>query len=102
LQSENADKQFRNNIKLTYLALVFAFISIVPILIEYIPIFETKNNDRDIYELKTKYYPIKHQPENQVSIESGKRTTESQRLTKSKIHNKKLFKIVSDLNGAEA
>jgi hypothetical protein len=24
LQSENADKQFRNNIKLTYLALVFA------------------------------------------------------------------------------
>jgi hypothetical protein len=54
LQSKNADKQFRNSTKLTILALIFAFISIVPVLREYIPIFETKNLDRDVYELKNK------------------------------------------------
>lgn len=54
LQSKNADKQFRNNIILTVLALVFAFISIIPVLGEYIPIFDTKKNDRDVYELKNK------------------------------------------------
>ena len=36
LQSKNADKQHRNNIVLTILALVFAFISIVPVLREWI------------------------------------------------------------------
>ena len=35
LQSKNADKQHRNNIVLTILALIFAFISIVPILREW-------------------------------------------------------------------
>jgi len=35
LQSKNADKQNRNNIVLTILALIFAFISIVPILREW-------------------------------------------------------------------
>jgi hypothetical protein len=41
LQSENVDKQFENNIKLTYLALV-SFHIYCANLIEYIPIFETK------------------------------------------------------------
>lgn len=54
LQSKNADKQFRNNRILTVLALVFAFISIIPVLGEYIPIFDTKKIDRDIYELENK------------------------------------------------
>lgn len=54
LQSKNAEKQYRNTTKMTILALVFAFISIVPVLREYIPIFETKNLDRDVYELKNK------------------------------------------------
>lgn len=69
LQSKNADKQFRNNKKLTILALVFAFISIVPVLREYIPIFETKKNDRDVYELKNKVlYLSNTNLENQVRI----------------------------------
>jgi len=69
LQSINADKQFRNNTKLTLLALVFAFISIVPVLREYIPIFETKNLDRDVYELKNKVLSLSNTNlENQVRI----------------------------------
>lgn len=69
LQSKNADKQFRNNKKLTILALVFAFISIVPVLREYIPIFETKNLDRDVYELKNKVLSLSNTNlENQVKI----------------------------------
>jgi hypothetical protein len=69
LQSKNAEKQFRNNRKLTILALIFAFISIVPVLKEYIPIFETKKNDRDIYELKNKVlYLSNTNLENQVRI----------------------------------
>jgi hypothetical protein len=36
LQSKNADKQHRNNVVLTILALIFAFISIVPVLREWI------------------------------------------------------------------
>jgi hypothetical protein len=69
LQSKNADKQFRNNRKLTVLALIFAFISIVPVLREYIPIFETKNNDRAIYELKNKVLSLSNTNlENQVRI----------------------------------
>jgi hypothetical protein len=69
LQSKNADKQFRNNRKLTVLALVFAFISIVPVLREYIPIFETKNYDRDVYELKNKVLSLSNTNlENQVRI----------------------------------
>lgn len=69
LQSKNADKQFRNNKKLTILALVFAFISIVPVLREYIPIFETKNLDRDVYELKNKVLSLSNTNlENQVRI----------------------------------
>ena len=69
LQSKNADKQFRNNKKLTILALVFAFISIVPVLREYIPIFETKNLVRDVYELKNKVLSLSNTNlENQVRI----------------------------------
>jgi hypothetical protein len=69
LQSKNADKQFKNNRKLTILALVFAFISIVPVLREYIPIFQTKNLDRDVYELKNKVlYLSNTNLENQVRI----------------------------------
>ena len=69
LQSKNADKQFRNNKKLTILALIFAFISIVPVLREYISIFETKKNDRDVYELKNKVlYLSNTNLENQVII----------------------------------
>ena len=69
LQSKNADKQFRNNTKLTILALVFAFISIIPVLREYIPIFETKNLDRDVYELKNKVLSLSNTNlENQVRI----------------------------------
>lgn len=69
LQSKIADKQTKSNTRLTYLALVFAFISIVPVLREYIPIFETKNNDRDIYELKNKVLSLSNTNlENQVRI----------------------------------
>jgi hypothetical protein len=69
LQSKNADKQFVNNRKLTILALIFAFISIVPVLREYIPIFAPKNNDRDIYELKNKVLSLSNTNlENQVKI----------------------------------
>jgi hypothetical protein len=68
-QGISADKQTKNNTRLTYLALVFAFISIVPVLREYIPIFETKNNDRDIYELKNKVLSLSNTNlENQVRI----------------------------------
>jgi len=69
LQSKNAEKQFRNNRKLTILALIFAFISIVPVLREYIPIFETKNPYRDVYELKNKVLSLSNTNlENQVRI----------------------------------
>jgi hypothetical protein len=69
LQSEIANKQFKNNRNLTFLALIFAFISIVPVLREYIPIFETKNHDRDIYELKNKVLSLSNTNlENQVRI----------------------------------
>lgn len=53
-QNISADKQAIINKRLTYLALVFAFISIVPILREYIPIFQPKKDGRDIYELENK------------------------------------------------
>ena len=53
-QGISADKQSKNTARLTYLALVFAFISIVPILREYIPIFQPKKDGRDIYELENK------------------------------------------------
>ena len=53
-QNISADKQSIINKRLTYLALVFAFISIVPILREYIPIFQPKKDSRDIYELENK------------------------------------------------
>ncbi len=68
-QGISADKQTKNNTRLTYLALIFAFISIVPVLREYIPIFETKNHDRDIYELKNKVLSLSNTNlENQVRI----------------------------------
>ena len=54
---------------MTILALVFAFISIIPVLREYIPIFETKNLDRDVYELKNKVLSLSNTNlENQVRI----------------------------------
>lgn len=53
-QNISADKQAIINKRLTYLALVFAFISIVPILREYIPIFQPKKDSRDIYKLENK------------------------------------------------
>lgn len=68
-QGISAEKQTKNNTRLTYLALIFAFISIVPVLREYIPIFETKNFDRDIYELKNKVLSLSNTNlENQVRI----------------------------------
>ena len=68
-QGISADKQTKSNTRLTYLALVFAFISIVPVLREYIPIFETKNHDRDVYELKNKVLSLSNTNlENQVRI----------------------------------
>jgi hypothetical protein len=68
-QGISAEKQTKNNTRLTYLALIFAFISIVPVLREYIPIFETKNLDRDIYELKNKVLSLSNTNlENQVRI----------------------------------
>jgi len=69
IQSKNAEKQFRNTQKLTILALVFAFISIVPVIREFLPTFQSKNNDRDIYELKNKVlYQSNTILENQVRI----------------------------------
>ena len=53
-QGITADKQANTIMRMTILALVFAFISIVPVLREYIPIIAPKNHDRDIYELKSK------------------------------------------------
>jgi len=53
-QSIGNDKQAIVNKRLTYLALVFAFISIVPVIREYIPIFQPKKDGRDIYELENK------------------------------------------------
>jgi hypothetical protein len=68
-QGISAEKQTKNNTRLTYLALIFAFISIVPVLREYIPIFETKNLDRDVYELKNKVLSLSNTNlENQVRI----------------------------------
>lgn len=68
-QGISADKQAKNNKLLTGLALVFAFISITPILREYIPIIAPKNHDRDIYELKNKVLSLSNTNlENQVRI----------------------------------
>ncbi|MDI6047256.1 hypothetical protein [Flavobacterium yafengii] len=53
-----ADKQAISIKRLTYLALVFAFISITPIVKEYIPIIAPKNYERDLYELKNKVLSI--------------------------------------------
>lgn len=53
-QLSATEKQAKNTKRLTYLALVFAFISIVPVIREYIPIFQPKKDDRDIYELENK------------------------------------------------
>jgi hypothetical protein len=47
LQSKNADKQHRNNILLTILALIFAFISIVPVLREWIS-NDKKEQEREL------------------------------------------------------
>lgn len=69
LQGITADKQSKNNTRLTYLALVLAFISITPILREYIPIIAPKNHDRDIYELTNKVLSLSNTNlENQVRI----------------------------------
>jgi hypothetical protein len=68
-QGITADKQSKNNTRLTYLALVLAFISITPILREYIPIIAPKNYDRDIYELTNKVLSLSNTNlENQVRI----------------------------------
>lgn len=68
-QGITADKQANTIMRMTILALVFAFISIVPVLREYIPIFETKNHDRDIYELKNKVLSLSNTNlENQVRL----------------------------------
>lgn len=68
-QGISAGKQTKNNTRLTYLALVFAFISIVPVLIEYIPIISPKNHDSDIYELKNKVLSLSNTNlEHQVRI----------------------------------
>ena len=68
-QGISADKQTKSNTRLTYLALVFAFISIMPVLREYIPIIAPKNHDRDIYELKNKVLSLSNTNlENQVRI----------------------------------
>ncbi|WP_291098170.1 MULTISPECIES: hypothetical protein [unclassified Flavobacterium] len=68
-QGITADKQANSIMWLTYLALVFAFISITPILREYIPIIAPKNHDRDIYELKNKVLSLSNTNlENQVRI----------------------------------
>lgn len=68
-QSINNDKQAIVNKRLTYLALVFAFISIVPVLREYIPIFQPKKDGRDIYELENKVLSQSNNIlENQVRI----------------------------------
>jgi hypothetical protein len=53
-QSETADKQFKNTKKLTYLALIFAFISIFPTLKELILPNQTKILSQNIYELEKK------------------------------------------------
>jgi hypothetical protein len=54
IQSENAEKQFRNTQKLTVLALVFAFISIIPVLVQFAPTNQTKNISENKYELENK------------------------------------------------
>lgn len=54
LQSENAEKQFRNTQKLTVLALVFAFISIIPVIVQFAPTNQTKNISENKYELENK------------------------------------------------
>jgi ribosome recycling factor len=55
---------------------------------------------------KQNYYPYQTQHENQSkeNIKNGKRTTEKPKEDLRKVkktHNKRLFKIVSDLNGLE-
>ena len=68
-QGITADKQANTIMRMTILALVFAFISIVPVLREYIPIIAPKNHDRDIYELKSKVLFLSNTNlENQVRI----------------------------------
>jgi hypothetical protein len=68
-QGITADKQAKNNTRLTYLTLVIAFISITPIVREYIPIIAPKNHGRDIYELTNKVlYLSNTNLENQVRI----------------------------------
>ena len=54
IQSENAEKQFRNTQKLTVLALVFAFISIIPVIVQFAPTNQTKNISENRYELENK------------------------------------------------
>ena len=68
-QGITADKQANTIMRMTILALVFAFISIMPVLREYIPIIAPKNHDRDIYELKSKVLSLSNTNlENQVNI----------------------------------
>ena len=68
-QGITADKQANTIVRMTILALVFAFISIVPVLREYIHKITPKNNDRDIYELKSKVLFLSNTNlENQVRI----------------------------------
>lgn len=54
MQSKTADKQFKNNRALTILALVFAFISIIPVIKEFTPILQTKKNEESKYELENR------------------------------------------------
>lgn len=61
IQSKTADKQFKNNRALTLLALVFAFISIIPVIKESISIFQTQKNEESKFEL-----------ENRIMLQSNK------------------------------
>ena len=68
-QGITADKQANNTKWLTFLALVLAFISIIPVLREYIPILLPKNQNRDIYELKEKVLLISNtNHENEIRL----------------------------------
>ena len=69
LQSKTAEKQFINNKRLTIIALIFAFISIIPIILENIPIFQTKKSVENRYELENKIlFQSNAILENQVKI----------------------------------
>jgi sulfatase maturation enzyme AslB (radical SAM superfamily) len=54
MQSKNTEKQFRNTQKLTALALLFAFISIIPVISQFVPTNQTKKISENKYELENK------------------------------------------------